>query len=61
MNGKRKKYDSKGELIFEGEYIDGKRNGKVKEYYKNDKLAFEGEYLNEKKMEREKNMMVKVN
>ena len=32
-------------LIFEGEYLNGKRNGKGKEYYDNDKLIFEGEYL----------------
>jgi len=35
-----------GKLIFEGEYLNGKRNGKGKEYYKNGNLAFEGEYLN---------------
>ena len=34
-------------LIFEGEYLNGKRNGKGKEYYYFDgKLKFEGEYLN---------------
>ena len=41
-----------GELIFEGEYLNGKRNGKGKEYnYYNyeDKLIFEGEYLNGKR------------
>ena len=26
-NGKIKEYNDKGELIFEGEYINGKRNG----------------------------------
>ena len=36
-------YDDK--LIFEGEYLDGKRNGKGKEYCEY-KLIFEGEYLN---------------
>ena len=35
-----------GELEFEGEYLNGKRNGKGKEYYDNGKLEFEGEYLN---------------
>jgi len=34
-------------LIFEGEYLDGKKNGKGKEYYGNGKLKFEGEYLND--------------
>ena len=35
-------------MLFEGEYIQGKRNGKGKEYYDNGKLKFEGEYLNGK-------------
>jgi len=43
-------------MIFEGEYLNGKRNGKGKEYYLDDKLIFEeyklkfeGEFLNGKK------------
>ena len=36
-------------LIFEGEYLKGKKNGKGKEYYFNGKLKFEGEYLNNNK------------
>ena len=36
-------------LIFEGEYLNGKRNGKGEEYYKNGKLKFEGGYLNGKR------------
>ena len=33
--GKGKEYDEyDGELIFEGEYLNGKRNGKGKEYNK---------------------------
>jgi len=36
-------------LLFEGEYLNGKKNGKGKEYYK-DKLKYEGEYLNGKKI-----------
>ena len=43
-NGKVKEYDNYGYLIFEGEYLNGKRNGKGKEY-KDGKLEFEGEYL----------------
>ena len=39
-------YDS--ELIFEGEYLKGKRNGKGKEYNYGE-LIFEGEYLNGKR------------
>ena len=37
------------ELIFEGEYLNGKRNGNGKEYYDNGKLKFEGEYKNGQK------------
>ena len=36
-------------LIFEGEYLNRKRNGKGKEYYDDGKLKFEGEYLNDKR------------
>ena len=36
-------------MIFEGEYLNGKRNGKGKEYYHNCKLKFEGIFLNGKK------------
>ena len=35
------------QLIFEGEYLYGKKNGKGKEYYFVGKLKFEGEYLND--------------
>ena len=51
-------YESKGvakeyniyndELIFKGEYLNGKRNGKGEEYYSNE-LIFKGEYLNGKR------------
>ena len=47
-NGKCKEYYWNGELKFEGEYINGKRNGKGKEYY-NKEIIFEGEYLNNKR------------
>ena len=36
-------------LIFEGDYLNGKRNGEGNEYYENGKLLFEGEYLKGKK------------
>jgi len=36
-------------LIFEGKYLNGKRNGKGKEFYYNGELKFEGEYLNGKR------------
>ena len=46
-NGKGKEYNKEGELIFEGEYKEGKRwNGKGKEYNNKKELIFEGEYLN---------------
>ena len=46
-NGKVKKYYSKGDLEFEGEYLnDYKRKGKE---YINGKLEYEGEYLYNKK------------
>ena len=41
---KEKEYDNWGKLIFEGEYLNGKRNGKGKEYEFGN-LIFEGEYL----------------
>ena len=48
-NGKIKEYfDNK--LIFEGEYLNGKRNGKGKEYDIYGTLIFEGEYLNGQQM-----------
>ena len=43
--GKVKEYDAYGRLIFEGEYLNGKRNGKGKKYYDGN-LKFEGEYVN---------------
>ena len=36
-------------LIYEGEYLNGKRNGKGKEYDKEGNLIFKGEYLNGKR------------
>ncbi len=37
------------ELIFEGEYLNGKRNGKGKEYDHDGGIKYEGEYLNGKR------------
>ena len=39
-----REYNDNCELIFEGEYLNGRRNGKGKEY-KFGELIFEGEYL----------------
>ena len=43
--GNGKEYNFKGNLIYEGEYLNLKKNGKGKEYYKNGKIKFEGEYI----------------
>ena len=44
---KGKEYSNDGELKFEGEYLNGKKNGKGKEYnYYDGLLKFEGEFLN---------------
>ena len=48
INGKGKEFDY-GRLIFEGEYVNGKRNGKGKKYNYHGRLIFEGVYLNGKK------------
>ena len=37
---KGKEYDYDGNLIFEGEYLNGLRNGKGKEYHENGSLRF---------------------
>ena len=49
INGKGKVREYKednAKLIFEGEYLNGKRNGKGKEFFNNGEIMFEGEYLN---------------
>ena len=49
-NGNIREFYGDGNLIFEGEYLNGKRNGKGKEYhYLDGRLEYEGEYLNGKK------------
>ena len=50
-NGKGKEYNlNNGKLIFEGEYLNGKKwIGNGKEYYYNGELGFEGEYVNGKR------------
>ena len=44
-----KEYFLYGQLVFEGQYLNGKRNGKGKEYNYNYEVIFEGEYLNGKR------------
>ena len=49
INGKgkiREYNDYNAKLIFEGEYLNGKRNGKGKEFFNNGKIMYEGEYFN---------------
>ena len=46
-NGKVKEYNENGELIFEGEYLNGKENGWGKRYYSGE-LVEEGKYENGK-------------
>ena len=47
---KMKEYDYwNGKLVFEGEYLNGKRNGKGKEYNYRGKLIYDGYYLDGKR------------
>ena len=55
-----KEYDFYDILLYEGEYLNGKRNGKGKEFLEN-VLIFEGNYLNGEKMEKENIMIFIVN
>ena len=49
-NGYGKEFCLKSKkLIYEGEYLNGKRNGKGKEYDFDGKVIFEGKYLNGKR------------
>ena len=36
-------------LIYEGEYLNGKKNGKGKSYWSHGQLCYEGEYLDDKR------------
>ena len=48
-NGIGKEYSGETDrLIFEGEYLNGKRHGKGKEYDSKERIIFKGEYLNGK-------------
>ena len=51
VKGYGKEYYLFGDLLYEGEYLNGLKNGKGKEYYLHGKIKFEGEYLNDKKWE----------
>ena len=43
-NNKGKEYDKDGELIYEGEYLNGERNGEGMEYNNEGETIFEGQY-----------------
>ena len=62
INGNGKEYEIiTDELLFEGEYLNGKRHGKGKEYNSKGKLKYEGDYLFDKKWngkEYDKNNMI---
>ena len=47
--GKGKEYNREGNLIYEGELFQGKKNGKGKEYNEKGQLIYEGEFLNGEK------------
>ena len=50
-NGFGKEYIKNTEIIiFDGNYLNGRKNGKGKEYYTNGNIKFDGEYLNGKKI-----------
>jgi len=50
INGKGEEFNIlNDELIFKGDYINGKRTGYGKEYYEKEKIKYEGEYLNGKR------------
>ena len=44
--GKKEYIQDSNKSIFEGEYLNGKRNGKGIEYDTNSEIKFEGQYLN---------------
>ena len=49
-NGKMNENNSyDNSLIFQGEYLNGKRNGKGKEYYSNSNILYDGNYLHGKR------------
>ena len=61
-DGKGKVYeDLFNILIFEGEYLNGKKNGQGKEYGINEIVIFEGEYLNGKRNGKGKEKLEKIN
>ena len=60
-NGRVEEYNCNGQIEFEGEYLNGKRNGIEKEYYPDGKLLYYCEYLYGKKMEKGWNLIILVN
>ena len=57
-SGKVKNYNSyNGELVFDGQYLNGKIHGMIKEYSRG-KIYLEGEYINGKKTDLLKNILM---
>ena len=54
-----KKYTINKKIIFEGEYLNGKKEGKEKEY-NNKELIFELKYEDREKMDMEKNTIIQL-
>ena len=50
-SGKGKEFNSLHEIIFDGDYLYGKRNGRITEY-NNRELIFLGEHFNNKRQGR---------
>ena len=49
---KGKEYNENGDLIFEGEYLEGIKKGFMREYFSNGLLKFEGQIINGLKNEK---------
>ena len=48
-NGRGKRFNSDGKLIFEGEFLKGKKNGEGIEYFHENNLLYKGKYLNDQR------------
>ena len=49
-NGKGKEYEEFGTLIYDGEFLNGKRIGKGKEYNNYGQFIYQGQYFNGNKV-----------
>ena len=55
-----KEYDLDGELIYEGEFLNGQRNGMGKEYNSDDEVIFEGKYSKGKRLKWSNKFWIKL-